>query len=82
MSLNAGTKLRFFSLVELEEIFLHAEERNVNKYGVISFEGNTYEAPAELIGKNVIVRYSLLGGGTPPAPATFPCSPQEVSCIS
>jgi putative transposase len=58
MSLNAGTKLRFFSPVELEEIFLHAEERNVNKYGVISFEGNTYEAPAELIGKTVIVRYN------------------------
>jgi putative transposase len=58
ISLNAGAKLRFFSPVELEEIFLHAEERSVNKYGVISFEGNTYEAPAELIGKNVIVRYN------------------------
>jgi transposase InsO family protein len=57
-SLNAGTKLRFFSPVEIEEIFLHAEERNVNKYGVISFEGNTYEAPVELIGKTVIVRYN------------------------
>lgn len=58
MSLNAGTKLRFFSPVELEEIFLHAEERGVNKYGVISFEGNTYEAPVELIGKTVVVRYN------------------------
>lgn len=58
MSINAGTKLRFFSPVELEEIFLHAEERFVNKYGVISFEGNTYEAPAELIGKTVVVRYN------------------------
>jgi transposase InsO family protein len=58
ISLNAGTKLRFFSPVELEEIFLHAEERCVNKYGVISFEGNTYEAPVELIGKSVIVRYN------------------------
>lgn len=57
-SLNAGTKLRFFSPVEIEEIFLHAEERAVNKYGVISFEGNTYEAPVELIGKTVIVRYN------------------------
>jgi putative transposase len=57
-SLNAGTKLRFFSPVELEEIFLHAEYRCVNKYGVISFEGNTYESPAELIGKTVIVRYN------------------------
>ena len=57
-SLNAGTRLRFFSPMELEEIFLHAQERNVNKYGVISFEGNTYEAPAELVGKTVIVRYN------------------------
>lgn len=57
-SLKSGVKLRFFSPVELEEIFLHAQERCVNKYGVISFEGNTYEAPAELIGKNVVVRYN------------------------
>jgi transposase InsO family protein len=57
-SLNAGVKLRFFSPVELEEIFLHAEERTVSKYGVISFEGNTYEAPSELIGKSVIVRFN------------------------
>ena len=57
-SLNAGTKLRFFSPMELEEIFLHAEYRCVNKYGVVFFEGNTYEAPTELIGKTVIVRYS------------------------
>ena len=57
-SLNAGTKLRFFSPMELEEIFLHAQERNVNKYGVISFEGNTYEAPGELVGKTVVVRYN------------------------
>lgn len=57
-SLSDGTKLRFFSPVELEEIFLHSEERRVSKYGVISFEGNTYEAPVELIGKNVIVRYN------------------------
>ena len=58
MSLNEGTKLRFFSPVELEEIFLHAEKRTVNKYGVVSFEGNTYEAPVELIGKEIIVRYN------------------------
>lgn len=44
--------------MELEEIFLHAQERTVNKYGVISFEGNTYEAPGELVGKTVIVRYN------------------------
>lgn len=57
-SLNTGTKLRFFSPMELEEIFLHAKERTVNKYGVISFEGNTYEAPGELVGKTVVIRYS------------------------
>jgi putative transposase len=57
-SLKNGIKLRFFSPVELEEIFLHAQQRRVNKYGVVSFEGNTYEAPVELIGKNVIVRYN------------------------
>ena len=58
MSINAGTKLRFFSPVELEEIFLHAVKRTVTKYGVISFEGNTYEAPVELIGKEIIGRYN------------------------
>ncbi|OPZ94406.1 MAG: hypothetical protein BWY74_00607 [Firmicutes bacterium ADurb.Bin419] len=57
-SLAEGTKLRFFSPVELEEIFLHEEKRTVNKYGVISFEGNTYEVPATLIGKEVVVRYN------------------------
>jgi putative transposase len=57
-SLKKGAKLRFFSPVELEEIFLHAQQRSVNKYGVISFEGNTYEAPVELISKSVLVRYN------------------------
>lgn len=58
VSLKSGIKLRFFSPVELEEIFLHAQQRCVNKYGIISFEGNTYEVPAELIGKGVVVRYN------------------------
>lgn len=57
-SLNSGTRLRFFSPVEIEEIFLHAEERTIDKYGVISFEGNTYEGPAELIGKSVVIRFN------------------------
>lgn len=57
-SLSSGTKLKYFSPVELEEIFLHSQERKVNKYGVVPFEGNTYEAPAELIGKTVVVRYN------------------------
>ena len=58
MSLKSGSKLKFFSPVELEEIFLHAQKRGVNKYGVISFEGNTYEAPPELVEKTVVVRYN------------------------
>lgn len=58
MSVKSGAKLRFFSPVELEEIFLHAEERTVNKYGVIAFGSNTYEAPAELVGKTIVVRFS------------------------
>lgn len=57
-SLKNGAKLKYFSPVELEEIFLHAEERTVTKHGVVSLEGNTYEAPAELIGKKVVVRYN------------------------
>ena len=57
-SLDDGAKLKFFSPVDLEEIFMHASERSVSKYGTISFEGNTYEAPAELIGEKVIIRYS------------------------
>jgi len=57
-SIKSGTKLRFFSPVELEEIFLHSVKRDVNKYGVVSFEGNTYEAPAELIGKSIVARYN------------------------
>jgi putative transposase len=57
-SIRNGTKLRFFSPVELDEIFLHSEARTVNNYGVISFEGNTYEVSAELINKKVVVRYN------------------------
>ena len=57
-SLKKGTKLRFFSPVELEEKFLHAIERTVTKYGVISFEGNTYEVPELLVEKKVIIRYN------------------------
>jgi hypothetical protein len=50
-SLREGTKLNFFSPVQLDEIFLHYDERTVDKYGTISFEGNTYEIDGELVGK-------------------------------
>lgn len=57
-SLRNETKLRFFSPVQLDEIFLHYTERVVNKYGVISFEGNTYEIDGELVGKRIGLRYN------------------------
>jgi putative transposase len=57
-SLKNGNKLNFFSPVQLDEIFLHHAERTVDKYGIISFEGNTYEIDGELVGKKVILRYN------------------------
>lgn len=57
-SLNQGTKLNFFSPVQLDEIFLHYDERTVDKYGCISFEGNTYEIDGQLVGKKIGLRYS------------------------
>lgn len=57
LSLKQGQKLVFKSPLELDEIFLHEEERTVNKYGVISFEGNTYEVPGKLVQKKVTLKY-------------------------
>jgi len=57
-SLNNGAKLRYFSPLELDAVFLHATERTVTKYGIVSFEGNTYEAPGELVLKKVTLRYN------------------------
>lgn len=57
-SLENGTTLRYFSPLEFDAIFLHATERTVNKYGVVSFEGNTYEAPGELVLQKVTLRYN------------------------
>lgn len=57
-SIINGAKLNFFSPVQLDEIFLHYAERVVNKYGVISFEGNTYEINGELVGKKIGLRYN------------------------
>ena len=57
-SLDQGIKLIFFSPVQLDEIFLHYDERTVDKYGCISFEGNTYEIDGQLVGKKIGLRYS------------------------
>lgn len=57
-SLKKGTKLKFFSPVQLDEIFLHYAKRIANKYGVISFEGNTYEIDGELVEKKIGLRYN------------------------
>ena len=57
-SIDAGIKQFFISPVELNDAFLHFDERTVTKYGVISFEGNTYEIDGQLVGKKIIIRYS------------------------
>ncbi len=57
-SLTEGTKLRYLSPVQLNEIFMHCSERSVSKYGVISFNGNTYEADASLVMKKIEIRYN------------------------
>lgn len=57
-SIQNGAKLRFFTPVELDEIFLHEVTRTVNNYGVVSFEGNTYEIDGSLVGYKVTLRYN------------------------
>lgn len=56
--IRSGIQLRYLSPLQLDEVFLHEVKRTVDKYGVIPFEGNTYEAPAELVLKEVTVRYN------------------------
>ena len=58
ISINNGTKLKFFSPVQIDEIFLHYDERTVDKYGTISFQGNTYEIDGTLVGKKISLRYN------------------------
>ena len=58
LDINAGIRLKYPSPMQLGEAFLHETTRSVNKYGVISFDGNTYEAPAELVLKEITVRYN------------------------
>ena len=57
-SIHAGTRLNYFSPVEIDNIFLHETERTVSKYGVVSFEGNTYEIDGALVDKRVTLRYN------------------------
>lgn len=57
-SLDAGTKLRYFSPVQIDQAFLHYAERVVNKYGVISFDGNQYAVDGTLVNKKVSIRYN------------------------
>ena len=57
-SIDGGTNQFFISPVELNDAFLHFDERVVTKYGIISFEGNTYEIDGQLVGKKITIRYS------------------------
>jgi putative transposase len=56
-SINDGQKLVFKSPIEIDEIFLYESKCKVNKYGVINFESNTYEAPGHLVNRWVIIKY-------------------------
>ena len=49
--------LKFPCTETLKEIFLHSEERNVDKIGCFKLRGKNYEAGMEYIGKKVEVRY-------------------------
>ena len=48
-------RLNFVDASELQEVFLHSHERQVDKTGCISFEGQTYEVGVRLIGRKVEV---------------------------
>ncbi len=52
-----GIKPRWVSPIAIKEAFYHTDYRKVNKYGVVSFESNTYEVDATLVGEKVEVRY-------------------------
>ena len=56
-SKDNGARLEYFSPVEIDEAFLHYAQRTVNKYGVISFQGNNYEVDGTLVGKKIGLRY-------------------------
>lgn len=58
LSIKEGRKLRFVSPLEIDDIFLHQETRLIHPYGIIYFEGNTYEAPGSLVGYNITVKFN------------------------
>lgn len=49
--------LKFPSSETLKNVFLHHEERNVDKTGCFKLRGKNYEAGMEYIGKKVEIRY-------------------------
>ena len=49
--------LKFPSAETLKNVFLHHEERNVDKTGCFKLRGKNYEAGMEYIGKKVEIRY-------------------------
>lgn len=49
--------LKFPSAETLKKVFLHSEERNVDKTGCFKLRGKNYEAGMEYIGKKVEIRY-------------------------
>ena len=49
--------LKFPSAETLRNVFLHNEERNVDKTGCFKLRGESYEAGMEYIGKKVEIRY-------------------------
>jgi putative transposase len=57
LSVKSGRTLRYMAPLEIDEIFLRQDFRKVNTYGIINFEGNTYEGPGSLVGHKVIIKY-------------------------
>jgi len=57
-SLKTGIRLRYYSPVQIDQAFLHFAERTVNKYGVISFDGNQYAIDGALVNKKIAIRYN------------------------
>lgn len=57
ISIKNGQKQKYVNPLDMDDIFLYEDERTISKYGVISFEGNTYEAPGSLVSKKVVVKF-------------------------
>jgi len=55
--LSDNRVLNFVNSDKLREAFLHTEQREVDKTGVISFEGERYEVGMAFIGRKVEVFY-------------------------